>query len=121
MCREYTDKVFVVAPKGYCEPDRPVAVSKATAMRLLDEARNGLRSLKERIRSVREPLTRLREELRTLETDAMLIEDEKRRIMRHYYRLIADGPACRQRRETVYVSARTFTNWHTQESVLAEP
>jgi glycosyltransferase involved in cell wall biosynthesis len=28
-CRKFTDKVFIVAPKGYCEPDRPVAVSKA--------------------------------------------------------------------------------------------
>lgn len=30
ICKKYTDKVFVVSPKGFCEPDRPVAVSKAT-------------------------------------------------------------------------------------------
>lgn len=29
ICQEYTDKVFVVANKGYCEPDRPVACAKA--------------------------------------------------------------------------------------------
>lgn len=29
ICRQYTDKVFVVESKGYCEPDRPVAASKA--------------------------------------------------------------------------------------------
>ena len=28
ICREYTDKVFVVEAKGYCEPDRQVATSK---------------------------------------------------------------------------------------------
>lgn len=28
ICKEYTDKVFVVSPKGFCEPDRPVALSK---------------------------------------------------------------------------------------------
>lgn len=30
LARAYTDKVFVVPPKGYCEPDRAVAVSKTT-------------------------------------------------------------------------------------------
>jgi glycosyltransferase involved in cell wall biosynthesis len=30
ICKEYTDKVFVVEPKGYCEPDRALAVSKTT-------------------------------------------------------------------------------------------
>lgn len=29
ICREYTDKVFIVSQKGFCEPDRPVALSKA--------------------------------------------------------------------------------------------
>jgi len=29
ICREYTDKVFVVEHKNYCEPDRPFAASKA--------------------------------------------------------------------------------------------
>jgi len=29
ICREYTDKVFVVASKGFCEPDRSVAAAKA--------------------------------------------------------------------------------------------
>jgi len=28
ICREYTDKVFVVSPKGFCEPDRTTALSK---------------------------------------------------------------------------------------------
>jgi len=30
ICKEYTDKVFLVAPKGFCEPDRPLAVSLAS-------------------------------------------------------------------------------------------
>ena len=30
ICREYTNRVFIVPPKGFCEPDRPVAASKAT-------------------------------------------------------------------------------------------
>ena len=29
LCRRYTDKVFTVAAKGYCEPDRLLALSKA--------------------------------------------------------------------------------------------
>jgi glycosyltransferase involved in cell wall biosynthesis len=29
ICKLYTDRVFVVEPKGYCEPDRMVAISKA--------------------------------------------------------------------------------------------
>ncbi len=31
ICKEYTDKVFVVEAKGYCEPDRMFAVSKASS------------------------------------------------------------------------------------------
>lgn len=27
-CREFTDKVYIVPNKGYCEPDRPTALSK---------------------------------------------------------------------------------------------
>ncbi len=30
ICREYTRKVSVVSNKGYCEPDRPLALSKAS-------------------------------------------------------------------------------------------
>ncbi len=30
ICREYTDKVYVVPNKGFCEPDRPVALSKTS-------------------------------------------------------------------------------------------
>jgi len=29
ICREYADKVFVVEPKGFCEPDRAEALAKA--------------------------------------------------------------------------------------------
>ena len=29
ICREYTDKVFIVSQKDYCEPDRPTALSAA--------------------------------------------------------------------------------------------
>ncbi len=29
ICREFAAKVYVVEPKGYCEPDRPLAASKA--------------------------------------------------------------------------------------------
>jgi len=29
MSRKYTDKVFIVEPKGYCEPDRMFAISKS--------------------------------------------------------------------------------------------
>jgi len=31
ICREYTNKVFIVEPKGYCEPDRMFAISKTTS------------------------------------------------------------------------------------------
>lgn len=30
ICRGYTDKVFVVEPKGFCEPDREYAASRAS-------------------------------------------------------------------------------------------
>jgi glycosyltransferase involved in cell wall biosynthesis len=30
ICKEYTDKVFVVSPKGFCEPDRITAANKAS-------------------------------------------------------------------------------------------
>ena len=30
ICREYTEKVYVVSNKGFCEPDRPVALSKTS-------------------------------------------------------------------------------------------
>lgn len=30
ICREYTDKVYTVPNKGFCEPDRPVALSKTS-------------------------------------------------------------------------------------------
>ncbi len=30
ICREYTEKVYIVENKGYCEPDRPVALSKTS-------------------------------------------------------------------------------------------
>lgn len=30
ICREYTDKVYIVENKGYCEPDRPAALSKTS-------------------------------------------------------------------------------------------
>ena len=30
ICREYTGKVHIVSNKGYCEPDRPVALSKTS-------------------------------------------------------------------------------------------
>ena len=30
ICREYTEKVCVVTNKGFCEPDRPVALSKTS-------------------------------------------------------------------------------------------
>jgi len=29
ICKEFTDKVFIVPAKGFCEPDRPLAASKA--------------------------------------------------------------------------------------------
>jgi glycosyltransferase involved in cell wall biosynthesis len=31
ICKEFTDKVYVVSNKGYCEPDRPVALSHSTS------------------------------------------------------------------------------------------
>jgi len=30
ICREFTDKVYVVSNKGFCEPDRPFALSKTS-------------------------------------------------------------------------------------------
>jgi glycosyltransferase involved in cell wall biosynthesis len=30
ICKEYTDKVFVVSPNGFCEPDRPTALAHTT-------------------------------------------------------------------------------------------
>ena len=30
IAREFTDKVFITEPKGYCEPDRNLAIEKAS-------------------------------------------------------------------------------------------
>lgn len=66
-----------------------VAVTTQTVLRFLRGAKDEVRSLEARIVSAHEPLERLLEEIRSLETEAMGMEDEKRRIMGHYYRLIA--------------------------------